>query len=304
MSSLLKMISPDCARRSPVTVFKSVVFPAPFAPMIVTISPGFMCSDTRRRTLKLPYPASRFRSLSIVLPQVDPDNLRIVLDGAGRVVGDLFAVGEDDDLVGNVHDQGHIVLDDQDGDAEVPDPGDEPRQVSGLAHVEPGSGLIQKKHRRLARERAGKFDRALLAVGKTHGVGRGKAADTHEVHDLEGLYPDLLLLTPGPGEVQHAGDEPGTAYHVASHHDVLEGGHVRKEPDVLEGARQAAPRDLMGAQSVDRRVTVDNSPGVGREEARDEVEERRLSRAVRPDDRLDAAAVHRKAYILHGLEPA
>src|SRR5512146_484493 len=129
MSSLLKMISPDCARRSPVTVFKSVVFPAPFAPMIVTISPGFTWSDTRRSTLKLPYPASRFRSLSIVFPQVDPDDLGVVLDGAGRIVGDLFAVGEYDDFVRNLHDQGHVVLDDQNGDAKVPDPGDEPRQV-------------------------------------------------------------------------------------------------------------------------------------------------------------------------------
>src|SRR5512143_3088249 len=85
MSLPWNVTSPDRARTRPVTALSSVVLPAPFAPTMVTISPGLTCSETRRSTGRLPYPASRLRILSILLPrhlsEVDAHDVRVLLYG-------------------------------------------------------------------------------------------------------------------------------------------------------------------------------------------------------------------------------
>ena len=43
-----KSTSPPRAGASPAMLRSSVLFPAPLAPMMVAISPGFTCSETRR----------------------------------------------------------------------------------------------------------------------------------------------------------------------------------------------------------------------------------------------------------------
>ena len=57
MSRLSNRMAPDRGRRMPAMVLSSVVLPAPLAPMIVTISPGYTCSEMPFRTLRGPYPA-------------------------------------------------------------------------------------------------------------------------------------------------------------------------------------------------------------------------------------------------------
>ena len=65
ISFMSKRISPDRAGISPETVLRRVVFPAPFAPMIVTISPARMCIVTFFSTFSRPYPDSTFLILSM-----------------------------------------------------------------------------------------------------------------------------------------------------------------------------------------------------------------------------------------------
>src|SRR5207247_7016382 len=69
---------------------------------------------------------------------------------------------------------------------------------------------------------------------------------------------------------------------VHAHEDVLDHRHVREEPDVLERPANSERRDLVGAEAEERSPAERDAALVGGIEPREDVEERRLSRAVRP----------------------
>src|SRR5574341_2211915 len=191
ISRVSKRISPERALIRPEIVLSSVVFPAPFAPMIATISPARTCIVTFLSTFSLPYPDSTFRSFSIsrspVLPQVDPDHLTVLLDGERPVLGDLLPGAQHDDLVGDVHDQRHVMLDEQDGDPHVPDPGDHPPHLVRFPHVQSGRGFIEQQEPGLAGERPPQFDDTLLSVGEARRLRRAERPDPEQLHDLDAL---------------------------------------------------------------------------------------------------------------------
>src|SRR5262245_55389631 len=115
----------------PKTVRSSVDLPAPLAPMIETISPAHTSTETPRSTSISPYPAwtsssrrsgdrgggtSRGGIVGAGLaPKVGLDDPGVAPDGFGGPFGDLLAVVEDDDALGDVHDHVHVVLDQQHG---------------------------------------------------------------------------------------------------------------------------------------------------------------------------------------------
>ena len=78
------------------------------------------------------------------LAQVGFDHPRIGAHLLGRALGDLGAVVEDDDLVGDVHHHLHVVLDEKDGDATIADLEDQLAQLRLLGGVQAGGGLIQQ----------------------------------------------------------------------------------------------------------------------------------------------------------------
>src|SRR3972149_5264729 len=231
ISRISNRISPERARSSPETVRRSVVFPAPLAPMIVTISPVPTCIVTFLSTFSLPYPDSTFLILSmrfsLDFPQVHPDHLPVPLAGKGTVLGDFLPVAEHHDLIRDVHDERHVVLHEQDGDPPVADLGDPLAHVDRFPHVQSGHGLIEQEELRLAGER-----------------------------------PAPLAAAPPP---------PGPA-------------------------RPLPPRA--------RRPVEQDPAAVGRQDPGDQVEERRLARAVRPDQRLDRPARDVEGNPSHGLEAA
>jgi hypothetical protein len=75
----------------------------------------------------------------------------------------------------------------------------------------------------------------------------------------------------------------------AAHHRILQHRHVGEGLDDLEGPADARPADLIGPQAVDRPALEADRAAVGRHRAGDQVEERRLAGAVRPDQRDDLA---------------
>jgi len=85
----------------------------------------------------------------------------------GGTHGQHPAVVQRDHPVGDAIDQRHVVLDHQDGDAElgfhVADP---ERHVVGLLHIQPGRRLIQQDQLRLGAQRAGQFDHLAHAIGQ------------------------------------------------------------------------------------------------------------------------------------------
>src|SRR3972149_7001406 len=104
------------------------------------------------------------------------------------------------------------------------------------------------------------------------------------------------------GGGQHVPD-PQPHARVHPDEDVLERGHVREQADVLERTADAERRDLVGAQAEQRLLAEGDAPLVGLVEAGEDVEERRLARPVRADDRGDAL-VEREVHRVQGGEAA
>ena len=83
---------------------------------------------------------------------------------------------------------------------------------------------------------------------------------------------------------------------------VLEHGEPREDVGALERAADAEPADVVRRQAGDVAPVQDDGAGVGAQVAGDQVEERRLARAVGADDRRDLAAGHAERDAGHGLK--
>src|SRR5262245_30829061 len=108
-----RLTSPACGVTRPAIDLRSVVLPAPLAPMRATTSPAFTCNDTpcSART-PAPYATWTSRTSSrlaggTALSQVGADHLLVAHDRLGRAVRDLHAVVEHDDAMGQRHDDLH-----------------------------------------------------------------------------------------------------------------------------------------------------------------------------------------------------
>src|SRR5205085_11100382 len=90
----------------------------------------------------------------------------------------------------------------------------------------------------------------------------------------------------------------------AAEEQVLEHGRVLEQLDVLERARDSAPRDLVRRHARDVLVAEDEPPAVRIVDPRDQVEDGRLARAVRPDDREDLPLLDGEGDAVDGADAA
>ena len=102
---------------------------------------------------------------------------------------------------------------------------------------------------------------------------------------------DLLLLAPLPGCAQDRAHEAGARVRVRGGHHVLLDRHVEEEPQRLERARDAELRDLVRREADEVAALEQHLALVGPVDTGDQVEQRRLARAVRPDHADDLALV-------------
>ena len=91
---------------------------------------------------------------------------RIVADGRGITDGNAFAAVEHHDVVAQRHDHRHVVLDDDDGDAEFGDPAQQRSEPLLVAFRETGGGLVEQQNLGPQCQRAGDLDQPFLAVRK------------------------------------------------------------------------------------------------------------------------------------------
>ena len=102
---------------------------------------------------------------------------------AGVSLGDDLAVVEDGDPVADAHDHPHVVLDEQDRQAELaPEAPDEVGHLARLAAVHAGGRLVEEQELGPGRQGAGDLEPALVAVGQ---VARPRLGPLVEVDELE-----------------------------------------------------------------------------------------------------------------------
>src|SRR5262249_3776640 len=86
--------------------------------------------------------------------------------------------------------------------------------------------------------------------------------------------------------------------------DVLENRHRPEDVDVLERAGDAAPHDRVRRLAQEALAREDDRARVGLVEAGDQVEERRLAGAVRPDQPDDLAGLDVERHVVDGDDAA
>jgi hypothetical protein len=89
---------------------------------------------------------------------------------------------------------------------------------------------------------------------------------------------------------------------VAADQDVVENSHRADQLDVLERARDPATRDAVNRRAQQAPPVEAELTRVGLVQARDDVEERRLAGAIRPDQADDLPA-RRRADVVDPLPP-
>ena len=102
--------------------------------------------------------------------EIGGDHLGIVAHFLRRAVGDLRAVVEHDDMIGDLHDDRHVVLDQQDrGLVLVADRVEQRVEIGGFARVEAGRRLVETEQDRIGAHRAGDLEPPLRAIGQFAG---------------------------------------------------------------------------------------------------------------------------------------
>src|ERR1043166_1081611 len=179
------------------------------------------------------------------------------------------------------------VLDEQDRDALRADRFDERAEPGGLGGIHPRRRLVQREELGRGREGACHLQAALVSVGQASRRIVGTGADADELEQLQRAPLGVALLAQGRAVSQDRADDAGPGARVPADHHVLERRKVGEQADVLEGARDAGDRHLMGRQPAQRLVVEREAPAVGRVDPGEHVEERGLAGAVGADQAED-----------------
>ena len=118
-------------------------------------------------------------------------------------VGDLLAVVEDDDVVGNLHDHAHVVLDQQDRDVVlVADEAEEAVELGRLARIEAGGRLVEAEEERLGAHGAGDLEAPLRAIGQVAGRVVGAVDEIDLLEPVDRLVDRRLVAVAIAGQAE------------------------------------------------------------------------------------------------------
>ena len=176
--------------------------------------------------------------------------------------------------------------------------------MSVLSRVHSGHRLVEHQQTGPGRERPADLEPALLAVGQVAGVDVTAPGQPDELEQLVGCAQRALLVFAGAAGIEHRAPPGGPQMQVHPDQDVLDGGDVSEQADVLVGAIDPRLRHRVGRDSVDPLAVEPDLPAVRRVERHDAVEHRGLAGAVRPDDAVDAAFGHREIQAVDRDQPA
>src|SRR5207302_3446385 len=140
-----------------------VVLPAPFEPSTATTSASSTLNVTPWSALIGPYRASTpFSSSSVLIDltaEIRVDHALIALHLGRRPARDRAAEVEDVNVVGDAHDEVHVVLDEEHGQLQVvAQAADEAAKLFDLLVIQAACRLVQKEQAGLRRERASELD--------------------------------------------------------------------------------------------------------------------------------------------------
>ena len=143
-------------------------------------------------------------SISLLTSQIGFDNTGISTHLVRSAVGNHLAVIQHHDPLADTHDQRHIMLDEQDGDAELlPDKGNGLHEFPGFGIVHARCRFVQAEELGVGRQCPGNLQLALLSVGQ---VARPHVRLLIQIKDSEQFQRPavgVFLLQPEPPGLAH-----------------------------------------------------------------------------------------------------
>ncbi len=211
---------------------------------------------------------------------------------------------EHGDAVGHSHDERHVVLDQDDGDAESADLADDAVELELLGRVHAGSGLVEQDEVRVRGQGPGDLHPALVGVRKLSREPAGEVLEADESKPPSRLLEGAHLVLAFARSVEQGLPRHRAMPRVQAHHHVFENGHLLEETDSLERAAHTPRSDHMRAQANHGPAVDEDLAGLRLLHARDAVEQGRLTAAVRADDAEDLASVHVEGHVVDGAQAA
>ena len=207
-------------------------------------------------------------------------------------------MGEAVDPVRHVHDDAHVVLDDEQGDPEL---GVGALQAVDQAvdqgGVDAGRGLVEQQHGRLVHQRHRELEQLLLPERQRAGSEQALFVQADVIEQALGAFDVLAGVAPERIEEAHLAMRQG-------HQHVLDAVHRAVDARLLERAQQAETRDLLHLHLRYFGPLVADRAGIDRVVADDGIEQRRLAGAVRPDQAGDGATRDRHRNVAVGDDAA
>jgi hypothetical protein len=160
----------------------------------------------------------------------------------------------------------------------------------GLAVAEAARRLVEHQQLGVREQRSGELDPLERAVGQSGDRPVRVLAEVEPLEQVEGLPAQRALAPVQAGQTQDPGHEAGSAALVRAEQHVLADRHRGEQAEVLERARDTQLGDPMRLAREHVLAVEPDRAGLRRVQPADAVEERRLARAVRPDEPADLTA--------------
>src|ERR1700757_854851 len=142
---------------------------------------------------------------NLFLAEIGGDDGPVRADGGGWALGNFLAVVKNNDMVGNAHDDTHVVLDEEKARAALAQAEQQFGKLIAFAGVEAGGGLVETEQHRVSAHGASDFEAALRAVGQSASRGVGAVGQSDGVEPGKGAV-DGVAFGAAPGrEAEEAG---------------------------------------------------------------------------------------------------
>ncbi|MDT4847350.1 hypothetical protein FQZ97_814020 [compost metagenome] len=229
--------------------------------------------------------------------QVGVDHRRVATHFGRRSVGDLAAVVDHGHAVRQTQHQADVVLDEQDGGAELVARGAyEMRHLALLGDGHARHRLVQQQQLRRGDQRTRQLDALLQTVGQRAGQPLAHGAQPEKADDRVGPCARILAFTACAAESDQLLDEGGAPRIDAAEHDVVTHAQALEERKVLEGARDAQPGQPRRRHMAEAAPTDPHAPAVGPVQPADDIDQRALAGTIGPDDGADLSLGDREVH--------
>src|SRR5579864_5878211 len=209
-------------------------------------------------------------------PKVRLHHSRVGLDTSRLPMSDQLAVVQDKDLGADRHHRLHFVVGDEERLALVDQRLQTTQETLRHRRIDASKRLIEEDQRWVDHQQPRKLQELLLTVRQIRGVLVPDVLQLHEVEQIRGSSEIRRVIL--PSDDQH----------------VLLRRHLAEQARQLKGSGNAKLIDAVGLQPADVSVAKQDATAGGANQSGNQIEERRLARAVRTDEAHNATLGNRQ----------